>query len=206
MIVLACGVLLAGCSSSGGDTVPGSAAPTARAPAIDESQRGAETGQPGATVIKLWSYLRNGLLPLALNAYDPDVVARITEGNFLGALGITQSTANAFSPRIVRTVAVDRRPAVNGRGRRPTAIVYVDGRGLQGAITQAAFLLQRTPQRWEIVFDSMTEGALRSYLTERHTNAPDPKLRLPAAGAAQAASQVVRRYQQLANTLAAGYF
>ena len=206
MIVLASCVLFAGCSPNGDDKVPGSAAPAATAPTIDESQQGAEPGQPGVIVIKMWSYLRDGLIPLALNAYDPDVVARISEGNFLGALGITQSTASAFSPRIVRTIAIKGRPAANGGGRRPTAIVYVDGRGLQGAITHATFLLQRTPQRWEIVFDTMTQGALRNYVTERHVNAPDRKLRLPADVAVQAANQDVRRYQQLANELAGDYF
>ena len=154
----------------------------------------------------MWSYLRDGLVPLALNAYDPKVVARISEGDFFGALGIIQGTANSFSPRIVRTVAIKGRAADDGRGRRPTAIVYVEGRGLQGVITHATFLLQRTPQRWEIVFDTMTEGALRSYLTERHVNAPDRMLRLQAGPAAQVAGQIVRRYQQHANRLAGGYF
>ena len=85
-------------------------------------------------------------------------------------------------------------------------VVTVEGRGLQGAVTSVTFLLRQTDSAWSIVYDTMTQNALRTYVATYRAFDPDPRRRLSNDAAAQAANVVSRIYERQARVLAPGYF
>lgn len=207
--VIAGGVAMAGCGEN--KDAEGSGLPKAQpSPPIKVDQPGASSGNPGAVVIRLWSHLRDGMFPLALNAFDADVVEDVGRENFVGALGVAQGTATSFAPIIVRTTPVRPRSGGTGpdndRRERRLAVVYVEGRGVQGATSRATFLLEETPFGWSILYDTLLDSSLRSFVATSRQFSPMKSERLAADPAAQAGAAVARLYQARANNAAGNVF
>lgn len=196
-----------GCSVDNDETAGGSGPPKAQpSPPIDRRQQGATEGTPGETVITLWSYLRDGMYPLALNAFDPEVVEKIGRDYFLGALSVARGTAVALAPKIVRTEKIQRHASTNARRVRDVALVYVEGKGVQGALTRFVFLVEKSPYGWTVLYDTLIDGSLRSWVATTRETAIDKRNRLPAKQAAQAGADVARLYQDTTNTIAKDFF
>jgi len=200
---LAAALLSAGCG--GDDKVAGSASEPPPVPKIDRSQPAAAAGQPGEVVIKFWDYLRAGALPVAANAFDPRVARVVGDLNLLGALQVARGTAITYAPHIVRVTRVPSNRAGDG-GRDPLTLVYVENRAVQGAMSRETFLISHSPFGWAIIYDTVTDAALRSFLITYRQNDPDRRTRLSENAATQAAGAVARVFQQQARKLASDYF
>lgn len=198
-LALAVAALLGGCGTKA--KAPDSGTPAVNAPPIDTRQPQAAAGTPGAVVLRLWTYLRERAYPVALSTYDPGTVKEVGEENLLGGFSAAQPTIDGYAPRIVRVRSVEAR-----RGNTPLALVSVVAKATAGGTSGASFLLRRNPRGWTIIYDSLLDGAMRGYYASARESSPDPKTRLPADQAVQAAAALSRRYERQASAIAKGAF
>ena len=129
-VVLVAASLLAGCGSD--RTAPGSGAEPVKFPPIETEQEGARRARPERWSSSSGPDLRDGLLPLALNAHAPDVVERVGRETFIGGLNVARDITTPLAPSILRTEPVEAVKDKDG-GRPELALVYAEGRGSQSA-------------------------------------------------------------------------
>lgn len=201
LVAAAAALALGGCGSK--KPAEGSGTKAVNAPPIDHRQPQAAVGKPGAVVLDLWTYLRERVYPVALNAYAPETVTAVGEENLLGGFAAVQGTVDGYAPRITRTQAVT---AKRGNNERDLAVVYVTGRATAGGTTRASFLLRRSASGWSILYDSLLDTGMQGYLAGARQADPDPRTRLPADQANQAAAALSRRFQRQASRVAKGVF
>lgn len=177
VVVLA---LVSGCGGNDGADAPAS---PKSVDAIKQDSKLIRPGSPGRAVITFWKFVQVGAVPPAVLAYAPEVRRDVGAPSIAGALASQQGNL------------ADTKPVVwQVRQTRAGPMVLVRAVRSEGSSPDYAFLLRRRQGRYEVTYDSLTASALRSYVTQRRTDATGTSQR-QAARAREQGELIAQQYR-----------
>jgi hypothetical protein len=135
-------------------------------------------------VLELWRDLATADLHSAARFFDDRVRQAVRTRDFSRAL--------ADQRRDVE----DAEPVVVGEEATPVGtLVTLEAYESDSPPTRYSYLLRRNDGRWLIVFDTLTQSALRGRVQNRTQSRLDPKPGRPSARAASAGASAAERYR-----------
>ncbi len=179
------GPALAGC----GDAGIGAADRPKAAPASAEVRRQlSDRLSPASMVMRFWASIQHGALPLSLEIYEPRVVSAVGIPTFAGMLQAQRASAQDTRLNLLRIEDV-------AAGRLITAETVPK----VGSKTRHTFFLRpvrgRRPVRWRIAYDTLSVGAIQTYVQTQTQRSVDPAAApgRKAVAAGDAAADAYRR-------------
>jgi hypothetical protein len=129
-----------------------------------------KAGTPAAAVMELFFYAQWGSSPNVASMYDPGAVRAVGIDNLVGTYSAVRPSLNALQLRVL----TDRTDSVGG-------FVAVEGRSREADPVRYSFELRNSGGRWRVVFDTLLEGALPSYVQDsldpEHPGSPSSRAR-----------------------------
>lgn len=180
------GIALVGCGAASGVEPAGS--PKAATPSAEARRQLDNPRSAASTVVRFWSSIQDGALPLSLSLYEPRVVSAVGIATFAGMLDDQRATAKDARLNVLRVNEV-----AGGRLIRAETVPKV------GAKARHSFFLRRVgteqPDRWRIVYDTLSAAGIQSYVQSQTQRAIDPSS-APGRTALSAADRAVETYRR----------
>jgi hypothetical protein len=144
--------------------------------------RKARSGSASEKVLELWYWAQWGSIPNIIATYDPTVVSEVGASDLAGAYSLQRSYLAAARPELVDESESD-------------GFAFVTLRALRAddKPQSLGFTLRRTGGEWRVVFDTLLESALATYVQYRNT--PDPNSRNVPVAAVRAGIEAARKYR-----------
>ena len=143
-------------------------------------------GSAQSAVVRLWFYVQWGDSSSTARFYDPRVLRTIGDA----------TVAGAYSLR--RLEMLDSRPRVRSETRNAAGtLVTVDVLTTSAPPRPEFFLLRHRAVGWRIVYDSLLEKALPSYIQAQKQFAVAPGNNTPSPDATTAGAAAVKQYRQI---------
>jgi hypothetical protein len=141
----------------------------------------APPGSATAAVLRLWYWGEWGSVPNILGAYQPAVIRALTAEDVAGAYALWRNSLQTGRPEVISELKGPRGSVVELRVRRRDSPPQ-----------NYSFTLRRAGKTWYVLYDTLLETAIQSYvqlLTLR-----DPRAK-PTPAAVRAGVAAVRRFR-----------
>ena len=144
--------------------------------------RSERTGSPQEALLRLFYWAQWGSAPNVASAYDPTIRKRVGVTRIVGAY--SQQRAS---------LATSRLRFVESTETSAGTLVSLELLRADGPPARHSFLLRRRDGNWRVIFDTLLEGALVTYVSSIHSRtAPSEQPDRRALSQGQAAAQVYR--------------
>jgi hypothetical protein len=135
----------------------------------------ARAGSASERVLQLWYWGQWGSIPNVIATYDPAVVESVGAADIAGAYSQQRSFLATTRPELVDETEQQDIRLVTVRARRRDAPPQ-----------SFAFNLRRTDGEWHVIFDTLLESALATYVQTQSMSDPNEK---PSYAAVRAGAQ-----------------
>lgn len=141
-------------------------------------------GSAARAVVELWYWGQWGSVPNLLASYDPAVLDAVGTENVAGAYAGQRGFLVASNPNVLEEVEGPSGTVVNIEALRQNQIPV-----------EYSFTLREQDGEWRIVFDTLLESALASYIQTENTPDPDAVAADVPAAAKKAGRKAAAQYR-----------
>ncbi len=141
-------------------------------------------GRPGETVLRLWRFLKAGVVPAALLEYSGDVRKRVGLLPLAGAAADLQAQLAGYEPSVA-----------SATGTAAGQLVVLRAQNQVGPSLEYSYLLRRSGNRWKVVFDTLMQSALQTHVRTRVQNSTNASAATRDRQASDAAARATDRFR-----------
>lgn len=145
-----------------------------------------DRGSSARAVLGLWDSLKLGAVPVAVDAYLPDVTEAVGASALAAVLAALQGTVVQYEPKVID---VESTPA--------GSLVSVRAVAGNGPAVEHAYLLRRRGGRWRVAYDTLVARNIDA-LVAREQGALDGNVERPSRRARQAGAEAARLFRDTA--------
>lgn len=142
---------------------------------------------PASTVRRLWRYMQRGALLPAILFYHPEVRNTIGDRDFGAVIAAQQLALAGVRPHVTQAEEID-----------VGWLITVEGVPQTGEATRYTYLLQRDPQGWVVLYDTLMAEAITGVITSRIQAGIDPNAATAAPRAVETGNRVADAFREAA--------